>query len=104
MSPVLQAHIRLDERGVAWIDDTNFKVIEIALDHLAHGLSPDEICAEHYEKLSLAQVHAALSYYYNHQTGFDAEIARQVQEYEKLRSATLDSPGRRRLRSHGKLP
>lgn len=104
MSTVAQTHIRLDDRGVAWIDDSNFKVIQIALDHMAHGLSPDEICAEHYNRLSLAQVHAALAYYFDHQAEFDAEIARQVQEYEQLRAAAVDSPGRRRLRTLGKLP
>jgi hypothetical protein len=31
------AHIRLDERGVPWIDDTNTKAIEFALDMIAHG-------------------------------------------------------------------
>ena len=33
----MTAHIRLDDRGVAWIDDTNTKVIEVALDMIAHG-------------------------------------------------------------------
>ncbi len=37
MSTVLTAHIRLDESGIAWIDDTNIKVIEVAMDRIAHG-------------------------------------------------------------------
>lgn len=28
------AHIRFDERGRPWIDDTNVKVLEVVLDHL----------------------------------------------------------------------
>ena len=31
------AHVRLDDRGVAWIDDTNTKVFDVALGMIAHG-------------------------------------------------------------------
>jgi hypothetical protein len=30
-------HIRLDEQGRPWVDDTNVKVIEVVLDHFACG-------------------------------------------------------------------
>lgn len=59
------AHIHLDERGVAWIDDTNTKVIEVVLDKIGYGLNPEEIHHE-YPYLSLAQIHAAFTYYYDH--------------------------------------
>lgn len=103
-SGVVAPHIRLDDRGVAWIDDTNVKVIEVVLDHIAGGLSPAEIRSEHYDRFTLAQIHAALAYYYDHQAEFDAEIERQGREYEELRAKSLDSPGRRKLRESGKLP
>jgi hypothetical protein len=32
MAMIAHPHIRLDARGVAWIDDTNVKVIEVVLD------------------------------------------------------------------------
>ena len=73
------AHIVLDDRGRGWIDDTNVKVIEVVLDRFAWGLSPEEI-HEGYPHLSLAQIHAAFSHYYDHQAAYDAEIARQVAE------------------------
>ena len=99
------AHIYLDERGRAWIDDTNVKVIEVALDKLGYGLTPEEIYEEHYHHLSLAQIHAAFSYYYDHKAEFDAEIERQMKEYEALRQAQgTDTPVHRRLRALGKLP
>ncbi|OHE80981.1 MAG: hypothetical protein A2107_02635 [Verrucomicrobia bacterium GWF2_62_7] len=66
-------HIRLDKRGVAWVDDTKVKVIEVILDHLAYGHSADEIHLQH-PHLSLAQVHAALAYYYDHQAELEAEL------------------------------
>ncbi len=43
MATAAHPHIRLDARGVAWIDDANVKVIEVELDRLAYGWSPEEI-------------------------------------------------------------
>ena len=103
MSQTTTTHIHLDDRGVAWIDDTNTKVMEVVLDKLAHGSSPEEIHFQH-PHLSLAQIHAALSYYYDYQQAFDAEIARQLQEVETLMAQAGDSPLRQRLRALGKLP
>jgi uncharacterized protein (DUF433 family) len=61
----------LDERGVAWLDDTNVKVVEVVLEHLAHGASPEEIRDQHRGYMTLAQIHAALSYYYDNQPALD---------------------------------
>jgi uncharacterized protein (DUF433 family) len=104
MSTVTSSHVRLDERGVAWIDDTNVKVIEVALEHIAHGSSSDEIFEQHNGYLTMAQIHAALTHYYDHQADYDAEIGRQARKHDTMRSDLLDSPGRRRLRGLGKLP
>jgi len=103
MSQTLTTHIRFDDRGVAWIDDSNVKVIEVALDKIAHGLSPEEICDQHDGYLSMAQIHAALMHYFDHQAEFDTEIERQVADYKQRHSQSLDSPGRRCLRALGKL-
>ncbi|MEO7299834.1 MAG: DUF433 domain-containing protein [Verrucomicrobiota bacterium] len=103
MQTVVTAHIHLDERGVAWIDDTNIKVIEVAQDMLAHGWSPEEIHFQH-AHLSLAQIHAGLGYYYDHKTEMDEVIRRSLRNVEKLRTETGDSPIRKRLRELGKLP
>jgi uncharacterized protein (DUF433 family) len=104
MSTISSTHIVVDEQGVAWIDDTNVKVIEVATEKIAHGSSPEEIFDQHQNHLSLAQIHAALSWYYDHQSDFDADIKRQVKEFDTLRSHSLDSPLRQRLRSAGELP
>ena len=66
MAMIAHPHIKLDEQGVAWIDDANVKVIEVVVDRLAYGWSPEEIHFQHVH-LSLAQIHAALAYYYDHQ-------------------------------------
>ena len=96
MATVVHSLIELDEQGVAWISGSKVKVIEVALDRLAHGSSPEEMHFQ-YPHLSLAQIHAALSYYYEHQSELDAEIQRQWQEVNELAAKQADSPLRRRL-------
>jgi uncharacterized protein (DUF433 family) len=98
----ITAHIRLDERSVAWIDDTNTKVIEVALDMIAHGWSPEEIHFQH-PHLSLAQIHTALGYYYDNKTEMDEQIHRSSGEIERLKAQAGESPLRKRLRDMGKL-
>lgn len=95
-------HIRLDERGVAWIDDTKTKVVEVAMDMIAHGWSPEEIHFQH-PHLSLAQIHAALGHYYDHKQEMDAQIRASAQEVERMRAQAGESPVRKRLRDMGKL-
>ena len=88
--------IAMDQRGVAWLVGANTKVIEVVMDKLAHGWSPEEIHFQH-PHLSLAQIHAAFAYYYEHQEEMDQEIVRQVEEVEKLAHDSASSPLRRRL-------
>jgi len=54
--------IELDDRGIAWIVGTKVKVVEVVLDKIAYGSSPEEIHFQH-SNLSLAQIHGALTYY-----------------------------------------
>jgi uncharacterized protein (DUF433 family) len=50
------------------------------------GLSPAEI-ADEYPQISLAQVHAALTYYYANQARIDEALAQEKSLYEQLASA-----------------
>jgi uncharacterized protein (DUF433 family) len=96
------SHIHRDAQGRPWIDDTNIKVIEVVLDHIAYGWSADEIHVQH-PHLSLGQIHAALSFYFDHQQEFDSLIEQSLEQANQLAAAAQDSPGRRRLRALGKL-
>ena len=89
-------HIRLDEQGRPWVDDTNVKVIEVVLDHLAYGWNAETI-QENHPRLTLAQVYAALAWYYDHQSEMDAELERQDERIRALRVASGQSPLQRRL-------
>ena len=62
------------ERSVSHIDDsgprpvvagTDIKISQIASEYEHLGMTPDEI-AEAHPHLGLAEVHAALAYYYDH--------------------------------------
>ncbi len=96
-------HVWTDSQGRAWIDKTNVKVIEVVLDHLAYGWSPEEMHYQH-PQLSLAQIHAALGYYFDLQSEFDAQIEKNLRHAEDLAKDSKDSPIRHRLRRLGKLP
>ncbi len=95
-------HIHRDAQGRAWIDDTNVKVIEVVLDHLATGSSSEEIHVQ-YPHLSLAQIHAALAFYHDNRDEFDDEINRGVNQADSAWAANQNSPLRQRLRALGKL-
>ncbi len=103
MPALLSSHIVLDDYGVAWIDDTNVKVIEVVLDKLAHGSSAEEIHFQ-YPHLSLGQIYAALGYYHDHRDKFDDQIARDEAEIGALRRKLGETPGRKKLRALGRLP
>jgi len=88
-------HIWMDEQGRAWIDDANVKVIEIVLDHIAYGWTSEAI-QENHPALTLAQIYAALAWYYDHQADLDAEIEGQSERLQTLRAAAKPSPLARR--------
>ena len=93
MATTIASLIELDEKGVAWIAGANTKVIEVVLDKTAYGWSAEEIHFQH-PHLSLAQVHAALAYYYNNKDGLDAEIEHRSRDAEAL-TQRLSNPGLR---------
>jgi uncharacterized protein (DUF433 family) len=61
------------------------KVKHVAVWHEKMGLSPAEIVAE-YPTITLAQVHAALAYYYDHRDAIEAEIAEEKRLFEELKA------------------
>jgi uncharacterized protein (DUF433 family) len=97
MVAVLNSLIELDENGIPWITGANTKVVEVVLDKMAYGWSPEEMHLQH-PHLSMAQIHAALAYYYEHQSDIDTQIERDWQEVNELAARQPDSPLRQRLR------
>ena len=95
-------HIHRDAEGKAWIDNTNIKVIEVALDYLASGSTPEEIHVQ-YPDLSPAQIYAALGFYYDHRDEFDSAIESSLKDNDQQWAANQDSPLRSRLRRLGAI-
>lgn len=90
-------HIKLDEEGVARIADTRSRVIDLAMERRAFGYSPEEMQRQH-PHLSLAQIHAALAYYWDHRDDLDSEIERRVQGVDKLQQDISPPPVVERLK------
>ena len=88
--------IELDCRGFAWVGGTQVKVTEIVLDKIAYGWSPEETHLQH-PRLSLAQIHAALTYYYEKQSQLDAQIRQGLEQSAELSSKVSDPEFRNKL-------
>lgn len=96
-SPTDHKHIGIDENGVARIADTRSRVIDVAMERNEFGYSPEEVCRQH-PHLTLAQVHSALAYYFDHKDRLDADIERRKNKAETLRRELEDSELQERLR------
>jgi uncharacterized protein (DUF433 family) len=81
---MIYPHLTVNARGVLCIDDTRHRVIDIVADHVAHGYSAAQI-VEQYPDLTLAQVHAALTYYYDHEDELNATLLASYAQAEHER-------------------
>jgi uncharacterized protein (DUF433 family) len=103
MSAVAYPHIEFDADGVPMLSGSRTKVIEIALDYLAHHWDADEIRRQH-PYLSLGQIHSALAYYFDHREDLDRQIDAQVETVAELREQAGPSPVTAKLQRLGRLP
>ncbi len=78
------------------------RVVQIVMDYLAHGWSPDEMC-RHYPHLTLAETHAAMTYYYDHQAEIDAELQAELAEVRAAQASTPSTPFELRMQAQGIL-
>jgi len=74
--------------GKARISGRRISVQDIAIWHDRLGKTVDEICADYH--LSLAEVHAALAYYYDHRDEIDQHI-KETDAFVKALRATSPS-------------
>ncbi len=75
--------------GKPFISGTSIRVMDVAMAMLFHNQSPAEIAAVY--GLPLAQVHAALAYYYEHKDAIDEDIRKLVAEAEALKEQRVGS-------------
>jgi uncharacterized protein (DUF433 family) len=84
-------HITLNPRRVPCLDGTRHRVIDLVADHVAHGYSAAQI-VEQYPDLTPAQVHAALTHYYDHQEAMDAALVASYAQAEQQRQRHTPHP------------
>lgn len=93
-------HIILNDDKAPAIAGTNMKVVELVLDHLAYGWSPEELRHQH-PYLTLGQIHSALAYYWDHQVELDLSIEQRMQQIDQIQQSAEPSPLKARLQTKG---
>jgi len=93
-------HIERRTDGKLWLTGTQTKVLEVALDRLAHHWDADEIQRQH-PHLTLGQIYSCLAYYCDHQEEMDQRIEEQLKLVEQLRGQQGESVLRAKLKSKG---
>jgi uncharacterized protein (DUF433 family) len=104
MSPVKTRyqHVILNKDNVPTIAGTNMKVIELVLEKMAYGWSPEELHFQH-PYLTLGQIHSALAYYWDHQEELDQDMERRLEFVDRLQRAMGESSLVARLKTKGLL-
>ena len=69
--------------GRPCVAGTGLRVIDVVMAHLFHQRSPSEIASDY--AISLAQVHAALAYYYDHRAEIDEREAADLTTAEAIK-------------------
>ena len=90
MVPALKyPHIEKPEGHPARLERLpRIRVAQIAMDYLEHGWSVDEMCRQH-PYLGLAEAHAAMTYYFDHQSEIDQEIRDEFEQLERENSQSV---------------
>ncbi len=89
-TPVSINHIGIDDRGTARIVGHRIRVIDIVWDTRG-GMTP-EMIHDAYPSLKLAEIHAALAYYYDHRDELDSIMERQLKEADETRAHQMKNP------------
>lgn len=76
--------------GRPYVIGTTVTVADVVMTKLYHGQDADGI-ADWYG-LTLAQVYAALAYYYDHKSAIDEQIRAQIRRAETTKEQRIGSP------------
>lgn len=74
------------------------RVSMIVTDYQGRGWSAEEIVRQ-YPYLTLAEIHAALAYYHDHQAEIDHELTAEMQENQNSRRTAPETATLKRLRA-----
>jgi uncharacterized protein (DUF433 family) len=96
-------HVVLGDDGVPVIAGTTMKVVELVVERIAYGWSPEELHFQH-PYLTLGQIHSALAYYWDHQDELDQDIEQRLRRVDDLQSTSPTSPLVARLKVKREKP
>jgi uncharacterized protein (DUF433 family) len=102
LSETRYEHIILNDSHVPMIVGTTMKVVELVLDHLAYGWSPEELHFQHPD-LTLGQIHSALAYYWDHKAELDHDIEQRLQAVDQLQQTMPSTSLAERLKARGRI-
>ncbi len=91
-------HIVLNEKKQLVIKGTRVKLLQLVLDKIAYGWSPEELQFQHPE-LTLGQVYSALAYYVDHQQELNNEIETQLKDMERLKKSMKPGSFAKKIKS-----
>ncbi|MEK7324534.1 MAG: DUF433 domain-containing protein [Chloroflexota bacterium] len=91
MTETRYEHVALNEDKVPVIIGTTMKVVELVLDKIAYGWSPEELQLNH-PYLTMGQIHSALAYYWDHAEELDRDIERRLAFVENTQKEIGPSP------------
>lgn len=97
MSTVAFPHIAIRSDGHPITADSGYKVRLLVQEYLT-GATPAELQEAHL-RLSLSEIHAALSYYYDHQEEMDREIQDGEELIERMMAEAGESIVDKKLRT-----
>jgi uncharacterized protein (DUF433 family) len=103
MTTVMDGHIEVDDHGTARIAGTRMRVMHLVMEKIANKWDAEELKRQ-FQHLSMSQIHAALAYYYDHQSDLDARIHTSAEEAERMHQDAGESRFIARLRGDGHLP
>jgi len=96
-------HLEFPDGGAARLARLpRIRVAQIVMGYLAHGWSVDEMCRQ-YPHLQPAEVHAAMTYYFDHQQQMDEEVRADLEEAAPPKNDAERSPFYVRMRAQGRL-
>ncbi len=93
-------HIILNEDSVPMVQGTTMKVVELVVEKISYGWSPEELTLQH-PYLTLGQIYSALAYYADHQDELNEDIERRLKLVNGIRQEIGPSALQTRLKSLG---
>lgn len=90
MTIATNSHLELDEKGRLRIAGHGLPVDYIIAEHVK-GATAEQMTQDYWPYLKLAELYAALAYYYDHKSEIDERIDAETREFDRLRAEAIAS-------------